>query len=516
MEPLLELKGIDKAFPGVKALSGAALSVYPGKVMALVGENGAGKSTMMKILTGIYTKDTGTIRYFGQEVAFSGPKASQEAGIGIIHQELNLIPQLTIAENIFLGREFVNKLGMINWKKMYKEADNLLRRLNISYSSYRLVSELSIGDQQMVEIAKVLSFQSKVIIMDEPTDALTDMETESLFHVIRELKTQGSGIVYISHRLKEIFEICDDVTVLRDGQFIGEQSVHTLKEDRLIEMMVGRKLEEQYPRLDLPRGEKRLEVENLSGSGINNVSFSLFGGEIMGISGLMGAGRTELMKMIYGALPKTAGKILLNGKHLKIRNPQEGLINGIVYISEDRKRDGLVLGMSVKENMSLTALRYFSRHYCFLNHSAEQKAVTDFIKLFNIKTPSIEQTIGLLSGGNQQKIAIARGLMTRPKVLILDEPTRGVDVGVKKEIYQLINQFKKEGLSIILVSSEMPEIMGMSDRILVMHEGSISGEFSADSVSQKALMSAAVGKQFTSIQPIRKQNTGQFKDNGQG
>ncbi|WP_338804123.1 ribose ABC transporter ATP-binding protein RbsA [Xenorhabdus griffiniae] len=494
MVPLLELKGIEKAFPGVKALSGAALRVYPGKVMALVGENGAGKSTMMKVLTGIYTKDAGTICYLGQDVAFSGPKSSLESGIGIIHQELNLIPQLTIAENIFLGREFVNKLGIINWKKMYEEADNLLRRLNIFYSSHRLVSELSIGEQQMVEIAKVLSFQSKVIIMDEPTDALTDTETESLFHVIRELKAQGCGIVYISHRLKELFKICDDVTVLRDGQFIGEQPVNALNEERLIEMMVGRKLEEQYPRLELPRGEKRLEIENLSGSGINNVSFSLFSGEILGISGLMGAGRTELMKVIYGALPKTEGKILLDGKPLTIHSPQEGLTNGIVYISEDRKRDGLILGMSVKENMSLTALRYFNRNFCFLNHSAEQKSVADFIKLFNIKTPSMEQTMGLLSGGNQQKVAIARGLMTRPKVLILDEPTRGVDVGAKKEIYQLINQFKKEGLSIILISSEMPEVMGMSDRILVMHEGRISGEFNANSVSQEALMAAAVGK----------------------
>ncbi|MCP9267519.1 ribose ABC transporter ATP-binding protein RbsA [Xenorhabdus sp. XENO-1] len=500
MEPLLELKEIVKAFPEVKALSGAVLRVYPGKVMALVGENGAGKSTMMKVLTGIYTKDAGSIHYLGKNVVFSGPKSSQEAGIGIIHQELNLIPQLTIAENVFLGREFVNKLGIINWQKMYEEADNLLKRLNIRYSSRRLVSELSIGDQQMVEIAKVLSFQSKVIIMDEPTDALTDTETESLFHVIRELKAQGCGIVYISHRLKEIFEICDDVTVFRDGQFIGEQPVAALQEDTLIEMMVGRKLEDQYPRLDLPRGEKRLEIESLSGAGIKNVSFSLFGGEILGISGLMGAGRTELMKVIYGALPKTEGRILLDGKPLTIRNPQDGLANGIVYISEDRKRDGLVLGMSVKENMSLTALRYFSQKPYRLNHSAEQKAVTDFIKLFNIKTPSMEQSIGLLSGGNQQKVAIARGLMTRPKVLILDEPTRGVDVGAKKEIYQLINQFKKEGLSIILVSSEMPEVMGMSDRILVMHEGGISGEFSADNVSQEALMVAAVGKQYGAVE----------------
>ncbi|MCA6222814.1 ribose ABC transporter ATP-binding protein RbsA [Photorhabdus antumapuensis] len=499
MRPALELKGISKSFPGVKALSGAALRVYPGKVMALVGENGAGKSTMMKVLTGIYTKDTGTIHYLGKEVIFSGPKSSQDAGIGIIHQELNLIPQLTIAENIFLGREFVNKFGAIDWKKMYQEADRLLKKLNLSYSSHWRVDELSIGDQQMIEIAKVLSFESKVIIMDEPTDALTDTETESLFNVIRELTLQGCGIVYISHRLKEIFEICDDVTVFRDGQFIGEKPVKQLKEETLIEMMVGRKLEEQYPRLNLPRGKKRLEVKQLSGPGVTNVSFSLYSGEILGISGLMGAGRTELVKIIYGALPKTQGQITLDGTPVVTRRSQDGLACGIVYISEDRKCDGLVLDMSVKENMSLTALRYFSNKSGSLNHKKEQQAVNDFIKLFNIKTPSMEQTISLLSGGNQQKVAIARGLMTRPKILILDEPTRGVDVGAKKEIYQLINQFKKEGLSIILVSSEMPEVIGMSDRILVMYEGYISGEFFAEQATQEILMAAAVGKQYGAI-----------------
>ncbi|MFD0710241.1 ribose ABC transporter ATP-binding protein RbsA [Photorhabdus akhurstii] len=500
MQPVLELKGISKSFPGVKALSGAALRVYSGKVMALVGENGAGKSTMIKVLTGIYTRDTGTVYYLGKEVIFSGPRSSQEAGIGIIHQELNLIPQLTIAENIFLGREFVNKFGAIDWRKMYQEADRLLKKLNLNYSSHRLVAELSIGDQQMLEIAKVLSFKSKVIIMDEPTDALTDTETESLFSVIHELKSQGCGIVYISHRLKEIFEICDDVTVFRDGQFIGEKPVKELKEEALIEMMVGRKLEDQYPRLNLPRGKKRLEVNQISGPGVTNASFSLYSGEILGISGLMGAGRTELMKIIYGALPKTQGQITLDGTPIVIRNPQDGLACGIVYISEDRKRDGLVLGMSIKENMSLTALRYFSNRLGGLNHKEEQSAVSDFIKLFSIKTPSMGQTIDLLSGGNQQKVAIARGLMTRPKVLILDEPTRGVDVGAKKEIYQLINQFKKEGLSIILISSEMPEVMGMSDRILVMCEGQISGEFFAEQVTQEVLMAAAVGKQYGAIQ----------------
>lgn len=496
MKPLLELKDIDKSFPGVKALSGATLRIYPGRVMALVGENGAGKSTLMKVLTGIYTKDAGEVIYQGESCAFNGPKSSQEAGIGIIHQELNLIPELTIAENIFLGREFTRAFGAIDWKKMYAEADKLLARLNLAYSSHRLVSELSIGDQQMVEIAKVLSFGSKVIIMDEPTDALTDTETESLFSVIRELRDQGCGIVYISHRLKEIFEICDDVTVLRDGQFIGEKPVASLKEDTLIEMMVGRKLEDQYPRINIPQGKTKLNVINLSGEDVHDVSFSLHESEILGISGLMGAGRTELMKIIYGALPKTNGTVELDGKPCQIKKPAEGLEQGIVYISEDRKRDGLVLGMSVKENMSLTALRYFSRGMGVLNHKEEQLTVGDFIKLFNIKTPSMDQTIGFLSGGNQQKVAIARGLMTRPKVLILDEPTRGVDVGAKKEIYQLINKFKQEGLSIILISSEMPEVMGMSDRILVMHEGRISGEFSAHNVTQEMLMAAAVGKQY--------------------
>ncbi len=497
MQPLLQLKDIEKSFPGVKALNGASLAVYPGRVMALVGENGAGKSTMMKVLTGIYTRDAGSLLWLGKETCFSGPKASQEAGIGIIHQELNLIPQLTVAENIFLGREFVNRFGRIVWKNMYAAADALLQRLNLHFNSHIRVSDLSIGDQQMVEIAKVLSFESRVIIMDEPTDALTDTETVSLFRVIRELKVQGCGIVYISHRMKEIFDICDDVTIFRDGQFITECGVDSLTEASLIEMMVGRKLEEQYPRLDKAPGEVRLTVDNLSGPGISQVSFTLRKGEILGIAGLMGAGRTELMKILYGALPHTSGDVTLDGRPVAIHSPQDGLAHGIVYISEDRKRDGLVLGMSVKENMSLTALRYFSSGSGRLKQSAEQLAVSDFIRLFTIKTPSMDQPVGLLSGGNQQKVAIARGLMTRPKVLILDEPTRGVDVGAKKEIYQLINQFKDEGLSIILVSSEMPEVLGMSDRILVMHEGHLNGEFTIEQATQESLMAAAVGKQYS-------------------
>ncbi|MGR5281942.1 ribose ABC transporter ATP-binding protein RbsA [Photobacterium damselae] len=497
-QPILALEGIEKAFPGVKALDNACLNVYPGKVMALMGENGAGKSTLMKVLTGIYNKDAGEVRYQGAPVHFHGPRHSQEAGISIIHQELNLIPELTIAENIFLGREKTNVFGGIKWAEMYREADALLKRLNVKHSSRQLLGELSLGEQQMVEIAKALSFKSQVIIMDEPTDALTDTETESLFNVVNELRSEGCGIVYISHRLKEIFEICDDITVLRDGKFIGECRVADTNEDGLIEMMVGRRLDEQYPRIAVKHGTTCLEVKNLTGSGINDVSFTLDRGEILGISGLMGAGRTELMKVIYGALTRESGDVILDGKIINPISPQDGLANGIAYISEDRKGDGLILGLSVKENMSLCALEQLSNGIK-IDQQQEVIAVEDFIRLFNIKTPTRDQIIGNLSGGNQQKVAIAKGLMTKPKVLILDEPTRGVDVGAKKEIYQLINQFKADGMSIILVSSEMPEVLGMSDRILVMHEGRISGEFTPEEANQEKLLACAVGKRIDEV-----------------
>ncbi len=493
MEPVLRLDGIDKAFPGVKALDGARLHVYPGQVMGLMGENGAGKSTLMKVLTGIYRADAGTLNYLGDACWFEDPRASQQAGISIIHQELNLIGGLSIAENLFLGREPLRAGARIDWPQLYRQADALLARLGVQRSSREKVAGLSIGEQQMVEIAKALSFESKVIVMDEPTDALSDRETETLFRVIGELKADGVGIVYISHRMQEIFAICDRITVMRDGQFIAEHPAEALDEARLIELMVGRPLSDLYPRVAVTPGAESLAVEGLSGPGVNGVSFALRQGEILGFSGLMGAGRSELMRLLCGDVRAHAGTVRLNGTALTLRHPADAIKAGITYISEDRKGDGLVLGMSVKANMSLAALGHFSQ-MGRLKHADEQSQTERLSRRFNIKTPSLDQAIGKLSGGNQQKAAIAKGVMARPRVLILDEPTRGVDVGAKKEIYELINQLKQDGMSILIVSSDLPEVMGLSDRILVMHQGQISGEFAAASATQSQLLAAALGK----------------------
>ena len=492
-EPVLKIDNVVKTFPGVKALDGACLNVYPGRVMALLGENGAGKSTLMKVMTGIYQKDTGKMFYQGREVAFKGPKDSQEQGISIIHQELNLIPELSIAENIFLGREPLSRFGRIDWATMYARAQELLTMLDVPFSPKTLVGRLSIGEQQMVEIAKALSFSSNVIVMDEPTDALTEKETESLFRVIRQLRSEGKGIVYISHRLQEIFQICDDATVMRDGRFIAEASVSELSEDQIIEKMVGRSLDEQYPRIQ-PEGDNCtvLEVKSLNAPGIHNVSFTLKRGEILGFSGLMGAGRTELVKALYGANSYSSGELFVDGVGVHVRTPGEGLSAGIVYISEDRKGDGLIVELGVRENMSLSSLKALSGTVG-IDKNRELEVVNEFVRKFNIKTPSVNQLIKNLSGGNQQKVAIAKGLMMDPKVLILDEPTRGVDVGAKKEIYELINAFKAKGMSIIMVSSDMPEVLGMSDRIMVMHQGRITGEFSHDEATQEKLLRCAVG-----------------------
>lgn len=492
MKPILQMKDIIKVFPGVKALDGVNLELHTGSVMALLGENGAGKSTLMKILSGVYKKDGGEIYYEGKLEDIKGPKDAQGKGIAIIHQELNLIPHLTIGENIFLGREPKTAFGNINWSKLYRESDELLKKLNVNRSSKELLGSLSLGQQQMIEIAKALSLNAKIIIMDEPTDALTDKETKSLFEVINELKKDGKAIVYISHRLKEIFEICDDITVLRDGKYVGEEKVTNLTEDKIIEMMVGRKLTEQFPRTDTKIGDVVLEVKNLSNEYINNISFNVKSGEILGIAGLMGCGRTELAKTIYGHIKKQSGEIYINGNNIENKSAKDGLYNGIAYVSEDRKGDGLILGLSVKENMTISSLdKLISTGR--IDKTKENKEVKDYIGKMNIKTPSQNQIIKNLSGGNQQKVAIGKALMTNPKVLILDEPTRGVDVGAKKEIYDLINEFKKEGKAVIMISSEMPEILGISDRVLVLSEGKISGEFDIKDATQENIMKSAVG-----------------------
>lgn len=487
---ILKMTNIVKEFPGVKALDGVNLELYEGTVMALMGENGAGKSTLMKILSGVYKKDGGKIFYKGIEEDIKGPKDATKKGIAIIHQELNLLPDLSIGENIFLGRE-PKKGFRIDFTKLHEESDRLLKKLNVNTSSKELVKSLSIGQQQMIEIAKALSLDAKIIIMDEPTDALTDKETESLFKVINELKEEGKSIVYISHRLKEIFEICDSITVLRDGKYVGEEKIENLDEDKMIEMMVGRKLTDQFPRLDVKMRETILKVENLNNEYLKDINFEVKAGEILGISGLMGAGRTELAKTIYGHIRKTSGNIIVKGKKVEAKSCKDGLKHRIAYVSEDRKGDGLILDLSVKENMTISSLDRISSLFK-INKKQEDERVKSYIERIRIKTPSQDQLIRNLSGGNQQKIAIAKALMTHPDVLILDEPTRGVDVGAKKEIYDLINEFKSQGKAVIMISSEMPEILGLSDRILVLSHGMITGEFDIKDATQEAILKCAV------------------------
>lgn len=491
--PLLEMRGISKHFPGVNALEGVDFRAFSGEVMALLGENGAGKSTLMKILCGAYPRTSGEIRYKGQPLELKGPRDAQLKGISIIHQELNLVRDLSIAENIFLGREPVTRLGNLDWRRLNEGAERLLARLGVKASPGTRVGALSVGQQQMVEIAKALAFDASIIIMDEPTGALADAESESLFRVIRELRDAGKSVIYISHRLKEIFEICDRATVLRDGRLIGEIPTAGLTEDAVIEMMVGRKLTEQYPHVESEPGPVRLSVENLHGPRTRKATFSARGGEILGVTGLMGAGRTELALALFGALPKTKGKVLLDGEPYAPQSPHEAISRGLAYVSEDRKERGLILGLSIKENISLPVLKLFQRALYFLSAKAERASARGYVEKLAIKTPGEGQLVRNLSGGNQQKVSIAKGLITAPKVLILDEPTRGVDVGAKQEIYNLMNGFKREGLAIVMISSEMPEILGMSDRIMVMHDGEVTGVLGRGEANQEKIMRLAIG-----------------------
>lgn len=490
-EVVLRMENITKEFPGVKALDAVNLNVYKGKVMALLGENGAGKSTLMKILSGVYKKTSGEIYYNNIPLEVLNPKDAMQKGIAIIHQELNLIDEMSVAENIFMGR-YPSSKGRIAWKDLYKEAGRLLKELGMNINPKTKVGELSIGQKQMVEIAKALSFAAQIIIMDEPTDALTDSESESLFKVIKKLVNEGKSIVYISHRLPEIFEICDDVTILRDGQFIDELAVSDINENMLIEKMVGRKLEEQYPYI-LPLGDETLmEVKDIKNVYVSDIKFTLRKGEILGIAGLMGAGRTELAKSIYGSIKCDIKDIILDGKKYEAKNEKQALSQGIVYVSEDRKKEGLILSMSVAKNITISSLEHFSKRH-IINKKKEKTSIIHFKDAMRIKTPSIEQSVTLLSGGNQQKVSIAKSLSTEPKVLIMDEPTRGVDVGAKKEIYELMNDFKRKGLGILMISSEIPELLGVCDRIMVMSEGKIVGILSREEANSKEIMRLAIG-----------------------
>lgn len=490
MEKILEVKGVSKSFPGVKALDHVDLNIYPGEVMGLLGENGAGKSTLMRVLSGVYIKDEGELFFKGEQYNPKDPKDAMDKGIAIIHQELNLIENMKVYENIFLGRE-LKSAGRLDTETMIQESRKLLDFLNSSIDPETTVSELSIANKQLIEIAKALSIDSDIIIMDEPTDTLTTSEVEDLFEVIHALKKENKGIIYISHKLEEIFEICDRYSVLRDGQYIGERITADSNEEEIIEMMVGRSLDEFIPYVENEYEEIALEVYGATNEYIKDVSFSLKKGEVLGISGLVGSGRTELAKSLYGVYPLESGTVKLYGQEININSPREAIRNNIVYVSEDRKGEGLIVSSNVKKNITLSnLLNYVSFGYIDVKKEVEDS--NKYIKEMNIRTPSYQQIVENLSGGNQQKVAIAKALATHPTILILDEPTRGVDVGAKKEIYDILNEIKKEGKSIIVISSDMLEVLGISDRLLVMRDGRVVGEFDREEVDQQKIMQAIV------------------------
>ena len=494
--PLLRMVKISKAFPGVQALQDVDLTVQRGEILALVGENGAGKSTLMRILNGVYTADAGEIYWQGRAVTIHSPHEAQALGISMIHQELALIPYLDAGKNIFLGREPRGWLpGTVNWRKLYRQAQAELDALGLSLSVRTPVRFFSIAQQQMIEVAKALSIEAQLIVMDEPTSSLTEREVETLFEQMRRLRERGVAIIFISHRLEEVLQIADRVTVLRDGQLVGTQPVSELRAEDIVRMMVGREVGTIYERREQPPAPERvvLEVRGLSrGKRVRDVSFKLHAGEILGVAGLVGAGRTELAETIFGAHPATHGEIFLDGQKVRIRRPQQAIQHGIGFVPEDRKRQGLFLRMSVAANVVMAVLHKLTRPL-LIHWGKVRKITADAIEQLNIRTPSQDQRVQNLSGGNQQKVVIAKWLTLNPKVLILDEPTRGIDVGAKAEIYRLMNQLADRGVGILMISSELPEVLGVSDRILVMHEGRITGEFDGRTATEDALMNAATG-----------------------
>ncbi|RLC67995.1 MAG: D-xylose ABC transporter ATP-binding protein [Chloroflexi bacterium] len=491
---VLRMERISKQFPGVQALDDVTFRVARGEIHALVGENGAGKSTLMKILTGAIPCDSGQIILRGQEVEIDSPGRAQQLGISMIHQELALIPYLNIGQNIYLGREPRGRLpGLIAWSQLYSQAQGQLARLNMDLDPLTLVVDLPIAQQQMVEVAKALSFNADIIVMDEPTSALTERETDTLFEVMRTLKAQGVTIIFISHRLEEVFEIADRVTVLRDGRLIGVAPITEVSTDDVVRMMVGRELGEMYPKQTVARQDVVLRVQGLTrGNELRDVSLELRRGEILGVAGLVGAGRTPLARALFGIDPIERGEIWVDGQAVRINSPRTAIRLGMGFVPEDRKEQGLFLGMAVRENITIGVLDRKSI-LGFLRFRELDRLAEGYVQQLDIRTPSLRQRVRNLSGGNQQKVVIARWLTLHPKILILDEPTRGIDVGAKAEIHALMNRLAGEGVGIIMISSELPEILGISDRILVMRQGQIVGEFTRQEATQDAIMLCAAG-----------------------
>ncbi len=488
---IVSMHDICKSFPGVKALDHVDFELRSGEVMALLGENGAGKSTLMKVLSGVYTRDSGDMEIQGKAYGNLTPKQAQAAGVAIIHQELNMCRHLTVAENMFLGREKVRGV-VLNQREMEAEAAEVLGRLKIDISPRTVVGDLPISKQQMVEIAKALSMDARILIMDEPTSALTAREIEDLFRIIRDLRASDHGIVYISHRLEELQHIVDRVTIMRDGQYITTMNFADTTIDQIITHMVGREIKEKFPRVTCEKGKKIFEVKNLNaGRMVRNVSFSLYEGEIVGFAGLMGAGRTETTRAIFGIDPKESGQIVLDGREIKIHSPADAIRQGVVLAPEDRKKDGLCTKLSIRHNIALPNLDLLCNRLGVVSHSRENAMCDRAVKNLQIKTPSVDVDAANLSGGNQQKVVVGKWLARDSRVVIFDEPTRGIDVAAKVEIYHLMNQLKQQGIAVMFVSSELPEVLGIADRVIVMCDGQITGEVMARETTQNEILTLA-------------------------
>ncbi len=490
-EVIVSMENICKTFPGVKALDHVKFELRAGEVMALLGENGAGKSTLMKVLSGVYTRDEGSLKIFGKECGDLTPKQAQEAGVAIIHQELNMCRHLSVAENMFLGREISGRFALNN-AKMEQEAKRILDDLKIDIDPKETVGDLPVSKQQMVEIAKALSINAKILIMDEPTSSLTAREIEDLFRIIKKLKAEGKGIVYISHRLEELQHIVDRVTIMRDGQYITSMNFGDVSMEQIISHMVGREIKEKFPRVECKKGKKVFEVKNLNaGKMVRNINFSVYEGEIVGFAGLMGAGRTETTRTIFGVDPKESGEIYVDDRKIEIKCPMDAIKNGVVLAPEDRKKDGLCTKLSIRHNLTLPNLDIVCNKLGVVDSKKEEALCDKAVVDLKIKAPNVEVDSGNLSGGNQQKVVVGKWLARDSRVVIFDEPTRGIDVGAKVEIYNLMNELKKQGIAVMFVSSEMPEVMGIADRIIVMCDGRITGEVMARDTTQNEILTLA-------------------------